>query len=152
MDYALLSLSQLEHAARTEDNALALELFNRIEDEISEAVPQATTVNDADYSYKVWDAVNAVQNIQNAEWHKVDEKDRITYLIKGLHEDTSPYNNHVIIYKYKGSDVWRIEAKAGQYGEDEKSGKFSAKGFKEAQTQSAGILVDWIKQGFELNF
>ena len=53
----LLSLSQLEHKARTEDNELALVILDKMEEEIENAVEQATTKNDADYSYEIYDAV-----------------------------------------------------------------------------------------------
>jgi len=53
----LLSLSQLEYKARIEDNELALIILNKMEEEIEEAVEQATTKNDADYSYEIFDAV-----------------------------------------------------------------------------------------------
>ena len=56
----LLSLSQLEHKARIEDNELALIILSKLEEEIKEAVEHATEKNDADYHYEIWDAVNAV--------------------------------------------------------------------------------------------
>lgn len=154
MNYSLLNLSQLEHAARTDDNALALELLNRIEDEISEAVTQATAVNDADYSYTVRDAVNAIECLLTAKWFKVEEsrltKDKIIYQF-GLHEDTNPYNNHVEIFKFKGLDVWHIRAQGGEYGESTLCEKFHANGFKDAQKKATDMLISAIKNGFELN-
>ena len=45
----LFSLSQLEHKARIEDNELALIILDKMEDEVSEAVKQATEKNDAAY-------------------------------------------------------------------------------------------------------
>ena len=144
------SLSQLEHAAICADNLLALAILDKIEDEVNEAI-EATIPNDADYSYKVWDAVQAVEFVIDAIWYKQEDKETICYLMHGLHEDTSPYNNHVIISKWKGSDSWKIKACGGQYGEDLREGKYAAKGFKDAQQQAAKMLVQWIKQGFELN-
>ena len=73
-------------------------------------------------------------------------------MIQGLHEDTSPYNNQVKLWKYKGSDVWRLEANAGQYGEQQESTKFNAAGFKEAQQVATKQLIKMIKSGLELNF
>ena len=151
----LLSLSQLEHKARIEDNELALVILSKLDEEIKEAVEQATTKNDADYHYEIWDAVDAVECLINAVWYKVEEtkltKDRIIYMIQGLHEDTSPHNNQVKLWKYKGSDCWNLEVNAGQYGEQQDKDKFAAKGFKEAQEQATKKLVYWIKKGLELN-
>lgn len=72
-------------------------------------------------------------------------------MLKGLHEDTSPHNNQVKLWKYKGSDVWRLEVNAGQYGEDQDKIKFDAKGFKDAQERATKQIVTWIKKGLELN-
>lgn len=95
----LLSLSQLEHKARIEDNELALAILDKLDNEVSEAVKQATEKNDADYHYEIYDAINTVQFLLDCQWYKVEEtkltKDRIVYMIEGLHEDTSPYNNQV---------------------------------------------------------
>lgn len=150
------SLDQLAHKATCEDNILALAILDKLDDEIQEAVELATEKNDADYHYEIWDAVNAVEFLINAEWYKVEEtkltKDRIIYMIEGLHEDTSPHNNQVKLWKYKGSGVWRLEVNAGQYGEQQDKDKFAAKGFKEAQEQATKKLVYWIKKGLELNF
>ena len=151
----LLGLSQLEHKARIEDNELALIILSKLEEEIEDAVEQATTKNDADYHYEIYDAVNAVECLINAIWYKVEEtkltKDRIIYMIQGLHEDTSPHNNQVKLWKYKGSDVWRLEANAGQYGEQIESTKFNAAGFKDAQKQAVQDILSMIKRGLELN-
>ena len=151
----LLSLSQLEHKARIEDNELALIILDKLDNEVSEAVKQATEKNDADYHYEIRDAINTVQFLLDCQWYKVEEtkltKDRIIYMIKGLHEDTSPYNNQVKLWKYKGSDVWRLEVNAGQYGEQQESIKFSAAGFKDAQKQAVQDILSMIKQGLELN-
>ena len=151
----LLSLSQLEHKARIEDNELALVILSKLEEEIEQAVEQATTKNDADYHYEIYDAVNAIECLINAEWYKVEEtkltKDRIIYMIQGLHEDTSPHNNQVKLWKYKGSDVWRLEVNAGQYGEQQESIKFNAAGFKDAQNQAVQDILSMIKRGLELN-
>lgn len=152
----LLSLSQLEHKARIEDNELALIILDKMEEEIENAVEEATTKNDADYSYEIFDAVQTVEWIMfEAEWYKVEEtkqtKDKIIYMVQGLHEDTSPYNNQVKLWKYKGSDCWHLEVNAGQYGEQQDKDKFAAKGFKEAQEQATKKLVYWIKKGLELN-
>ena len=126
----LLSLSQLEHKARIEDNVLALAILDKLDNEVSEAVKQATEKNDADYHYEIFDAINTVQFLLGCQWYKVEEtkltKDRIIYMIEGLHEDTSPYNNQVKLWKYKGSDAWRLEVNAGQYGEQQESIKFNA--------------------------
>lgn len=150
----LLSLDQLAHKASVEDNALALCILERMEDAISDAVKEATATNDSGYSYKIWDAVNAVERLLNAEWFKVEEtrltKDRIIYQF-GLHEDTNPHNNHVEIFKYKGSDVWYIRANGGEYGEDSLNKEFHASGFKDAQKKATDILIFEIKNGFELN-
>ena len=51
---SFLSLSQLEHKARIEDNELALVILDKMEEEIENAVEEATTKNDADYSYDVF--------------------------------------------------------------------------------------------------
>lgn len=151
----LLSLSQLEYKARVEDNVLALAILDKLEDEVSEAVNQSTEKNDADYSYEVSDAINTVQFLIDYQWYKVEEtkltKDRIIYMIEGLHEDTSPYNNQVKLWKYKGSDVWRLEVNAGQYGEQQESIKFNAAGFKDAQKQAVQDILSMIKRGLELN-
>lgn len=152
----LLSLSQLEHKARIEDNSLALAILDKIEDEVEEAVTLATEKNDADYHYEIFDAVQAVEFLCfEAEWYKVEEtketKDKIIYMIEGLHEDTSPYNNQVKLWKHKGCDVWNLEANAGQYGEDQDKISFESKGFKDAQERATKKLVYWIKKGLELN-
>lgn len=151
----ILSLDQLAHKADCEDNLLALAILDKLEDEIQEAVEEATTENDADYSYKVYDAIDAVQFLLAAEWHKVEEtkqtKDVIIYRPQGLHEDTNPYNNHIELSKYKGSDVWRLKVCAGQYGEDVASLKFNAVGFKDAQKQAVQDIISLIGKGAELN-
>ena len=150
-----LSLSQLEHKARIENNELALIILDKMEEEIEEAVENALERNDADYSYEVFDAVNAVEFLIDCTWYKLDEtkqtKDRIIYMIETLHEDTSCYNNQVKLWKYKGSDCWHLEVNAGRYGEQQDKDKFAAKGFKEAQEQATKKLVYWIKKGLELN-
>ena len=150
-----LSLSQLEHKARIENNNLALIILEKMEEELEEAVENALTTNDADYSYEVFDAVQAVEFLIDCIWYKVEEtketKDKIIYMAQGLHEDTSPYNNQVKLWKYKGSDCWHIEVNAGQYGEQQDKDKFAAKGFKEAEEQATKKLVYWIKKGLELN-
>ena len=151
----LLSLDQLAHKAHCEDNVLALAILDKLEDEVSEAVKQATEKNDADYHYEIYDAINTVQFLLDCQWYKVEEtkltKDRIIYMIEGLHEDTSPYNNQVKLWKYKGSDVWRLEVNAGQYGEQQESIKFNAAGFKDAQKQAVQDILSMIKKGLELN-
>ena len=153
---SLLSLSQLEHKARIEDNELALIILSKLDEEIEDAVEVATTKNDADYHYEIYDAVNAVECLINAIWYKVEEtkltKDRIIYMVQGLHEDTSPHNNQVKLWKYKGSDVWRLEVNAGQYGEQIEEAKFNAAGFKEAQQTAVNQIILMIKKGLELNF
>ena len=150
-----LSLSQLEHKARIENNNLALIILEKMEEELEEAVENALTTNDADYSYDVFDAVQAVEFLIDCIWYKVEDtkltKDRIIYMIETLHEDTSCYNNQVKLWKYKGSDCWHLEVNAGQYGEQQDKDKFAAKGFKEAQEQATKKLVYWIKKGLELN-
>lgn len=149
------SLDQLAHKADCEDNLLALAILDKLDDEIQEAVELATEKNDADYHYEIFDAVQAVEFLISAEWYKVEEtkltKDKIVYMVQGLHEDTSPYNNQVKLWKYKGSDCWHLEVNAGQYGEQQDKDDFSAKGFKEAQEQATKKLVYWIKKGLELN-
>ena len=149
------SLNQLAHKANCDDNLLALAILDKLDDEIEEAVEQATEKNDADYSYEIFDAVNAVEFLIDCTWYKLDDtkltKDRIIYMIETLHEDTSCYNNQVKLWKYKGSDCWHIEVNAGQYGEQQEKDKFAAKGFKEAQEQATKKLVYWIKKGLELN-
>ena len=59
-----LSLSQLEHKARIENNDLALIILEKMEEELEEAVENALTTNDADYSYEVFDAVQAWVNAE----------------------------------------------------------------------------------------
>ena len=149
------SLNQLAHKANCDDNLLALAILDKLDDEIEEAVEQATEKNDADYSYEIFDAVNAVEFLIDCTWYKLDDtkltKDRIIYMIETLHGDTSCYNNQVKLWKYKGSDCWTIEVNAGQYGEQQEKDKFAAKGFKEAQEQATKKLVYWIKKGLELN-
>lgn len=152
----LFSLSQLEHKARIEDNELALVILDKMEEEIESAVEQATTKNDADYSYEIFDAVQTVEwLVFKVEWYKEEEtkqtKDKIIYMLKGLHEDTSPHDNQVKLWKYKGSDVWRLEVNAGQYGEQQESIKFNAAGFKDAQKQAVQDILSMIKKGLELN-
>jgi len=152
----LLSLDQLAHKAHCEDNTLALAILDKLDNEIAEAVERATEKNDADYHYGIYDAVNAIECLIDAAWYKVEEtkqtKDQIVYMIQGLHEDTSPYNNQVKLWKYKGSDVWHIEVNAGQYGEQQESTKFNAVGFKEAQQVATKQIIMMIKKGLELNF
>ena len=152
----LFSLDQLAHKAFCDDNALALAILDKLDNEVEQAVERATEKNDADYHYEIHDAVNAIECLIDATWYKVEEtkqtKDRIIYMIQGLHEDTSPYNNQVKLWKYKGSDVWRLEANAGQYGEQQESTKFNAAGFKEAQQVATKQLIKMIKSGLELNF
>jgi hypothetical protein len=152
----LLSLSQLEHKARIEDNELALVILDKMEEKIENAVEEATTKNDAEYSYEIYDAVQTVEWIVfEAEWYKVEEtkqtKDKIIYMLKGLHEDTSPHNNHVVLSKPKGSDKWILKVNAGQYGEDQEEVTFLSKGFKDAQERATQQIVAWIKKGLELN-
>ncbi len=152
----LLSLSQLEHKAICEDNALALAILTKLDKAVEDAVEQATSKNDADYHYEISDAVNAIECLIDAEWYKVEEskqtKDRIIYMIKGLHEDKSPYNNQIKLWKYKASDVWRLEVNAGQYGEQIEETKFNAAGFKEAQQVATKQIILMIKKGLEVNF
>lgn len=152
----LLNLDQLAHKAYCEENELALVILDKMEEEIGNAVEQATTKNDADYSYEIFDAVQAVEwLVFEADWYKVEEtkqtKDRIIYMVQGLHEDTSPHNNQVKLWKYKGSDVWRLEVNAGQYGEQTEDAKFSAAGFKEAQQLATKRIVRMIRDGLQLN-
>lgn len=151
----LLDLSQLDHKARIEDNHLALAILDKLEDEVQFAV-KALEANDADYSYEVFDAVQAVEWLFfEAEWYKVEEtkqtKDYIVYMLKGLHEDTSPYNNHVVLSKLKGCDNWTLKADSGEYGEDQEVVTYYSKGFKDAQERAVKQLVQWIKKGLELN-
>lgn len=153
----VLSLDQLAHKAYCEDNHIALAILDKLDDAIEKAVEQATTTkNDADYSYEISDAVNAIECLIDAQWYKVEEtkqtKDKIIYMIVGLHEDTSPYNNQIKLWKYKGSDVWRFEVNAGQYGEQQEITKFKATGFKEAQQCATKQAILMIKKGLELNF
>ena len=149
------SLDQLAHKADCEDNLLALAILGKLDDEIQEAVELATEKNDADYSYDVFDAVQAVEFLIDCTWYRLDEsrltKDRIIYMIETLHEDTSPHNNQVKLWKYKGSDCWHLEVNAGQYGEQQDKDKFEAKGFKDAQERASKQIVAWIKKGVELN-
>jgi len=150
------SLDQLAHKADCEDNLLALAILDKLDDEIQEAVELATEKNDADYHYEIFDAVNAVEWLCfDSYWYKLEEtkqsKDKIVYMLHGLHEDTNCYNNQVKLWKYKGSDCWHLEVNAGQYGEQQDKDKFAAKGFKEAQEQATKKLVYWIKKGLELN-
>lgn len=147
-----LSLSQLEHKAYAEDNQVALAILSKLDEEVDEAVEQAATVNDADYSYTIFDAVKTVQELLEVEWIKEETKDTISYLIKGLHEDTSPYNNHLVITRYKSSENYTLTVNGGQYGEDIQVEKFLAKGFKEAQTTAIKLTINLIKRGLELNY
>lgn len=155
----LLSLSQLEHKANIEDNELALAILNLLDEEVDNSVDLALSENqknDADYSYDIFDAVQAVEWLCfEAEWFKAEEtrwtKDVIIYMIKGLHEDTSPYNNQVKLSKPKGSDCWTLEVNAGQYGEDIERVQYYSKGFKDAQERAVKQLAQWIKKGLELN-
>ena len=149
------SLNQLAHKADCEDNLLALAILDKLDDEIQEAVELATERNDADYSYEVFDAVQAVEFLIDCIWYKVEEtketKDKIIYMCQGLHEDTSCYNNQIVLSKYKGSDVWRLMVNAGQYGEETEETKFNAAGFKEAQQVAMKQVIIMIKKGLELN-
>jgi hypothetical protein len=150
-----LSISQLEHKARIENNGLALIILEKMEEELEEAVENALTTNDADYSYDVFDAVQAVEFLIDCTWYKLDDtkqtKDKIIYMIETLHEDTSCYSNQVQLWKYKGCDSWTVEVKAGQYGESIERAKFEAKGFKEAQGLAVRQVIQWIRKGTELN-
>lgn len=152
----LLNLDQLAHKAYCEENQVALAILDKLDDEIQEAVELATEKNDADYHYEIFDAVQTVEWLCfEAEWYKVEEtkqtKDKIIYMVKGLHEDTSPYNNQIKLWKYKGSDGWRLEVNAGQYGEQQDKVKFSAAGFKEAQQLATKRIVRMIRDGLQLN-
>jgi len=155
MNYSLLSLSQLEHDAVVNDNNCALAILSKLDKEVERAIENAITKNDADYNYEIYDAVNAIEYLIDATWYKVEEskqaKDRIIYMIDGLHEDTSPYNNQTKLWKYKGSDVWQLEVNAGQYGEQTESSKFRAAGFKEAQQVATKQVILFIKKGLQLN-
>jgi len=149
------SLYQLAHKADCEDNLLALAILDKLDDEIQEAVELATEKNDADYHYEIFDAVQAVEFLIDCIWYKVEEtkqtKNKIIYMIETLHEDTNPYNNQIVLSKYKGSDVWRLNVCAGQYGEDTREINFEAKGFKEAQQVATKQIIMMIKKGLELN-
>lgn len=149
----LLSLNQLAHKAACDDNVLALAILDKLDEEVEEAVERATSTNDADYSYKIYDAVNAIQFLLAAEWYKVETRqtDRIIYQIKHLHEDTSPFNNHIELFKYKGGDCWRLKVCGGEHGEQIEEIKFSAAGFKAAQTQAVQDIISLIGNGLELN-
>lgn len=152
----LLNLDQLAHKAYCEDNHVALAILDKFDDAIEQAIADATTTNDADYHYEISDAVNATEwLVFEAEWYKAEEtketREKIVYMLRGLHEDTSPYNNHVKLWKHKGCDVWNLEVNAGQYGEDQDRISFEAKGFKDAQERATKKLVYWIKKGLELN-
>lgn len=149
----LLSLDQLAHKASCDDNALALAILAQLDEAVETAVEKATSTNDADYSYKVWDAINAVQFLLAAEWYKVETRqtDRITYQIKHLQEDTNPFNNHIGLFKYKGGDCWRLKVCGGEHGEQIEEVKFSAAGFKAAQTQAVQDIISLIGNGLELN-
>ena len=151
----LLSLSQLEHKARCDDNALALAIIDKLDDEIEDAKQayiDSVTPNDGDYSYTIQDAVVATEFLLSSPtWYKSDNNQRIEYLIEGLHEDTSPYNNHLILFREKASDLWTVRVNGGQYGEDVKEHSFPASGFKKAQDAAAHLVVRWISQGLELN-
>lgn len=68
-----------------------------------------------------------------------------------LSEGTSPYNNHIELFKYKGSDCWRLNVCGGEHGEQIEEVKFSAAGFKAAQTQAVQDIVSLIGNGLELN-
>lgn len=155
MNYSLLNLSQLEHASKVEDNILALAIIDQLDAEVEKAKEQILEeVNgkDSDYTYKIWDAVVATEFIlSDATWYRSGNTDIVEYLIQGLHEDTSPHNNHLKIYRNKGSDSWTVVVNAGQYGEDVKEQKFMAEGFKKAQQAASRIVVKWISQGLELN-
>lgn len=113
------------------------------------------TTNDADYSYDVFDAVQAAEFLIDCIWFRLEEsrltKDKIIYMCHGLHEDTSPYNNQILLFKSKCSDMWRLKVNAGQYGEDTEETKFEAKGFKEAQQVATKQIIMMIKKGLELN-
>lgn len=152
----LLSLSQLEHKARVEDNELVLIILSKLDEEVENAVKEATTKNDAGYHYEIRDAVNAIEHLISAKWYKAEEtkftKDRIIYMIEGFHEDTNPYKNHVELSKPKGCDEWTLIVNAGQYGEDCRETTFTAKGFKDAQQEATKQIIKMIKKGLELNF
>ena len=150
-----LSISQLEHKAHIEDNILACVILDKLDDEIEAAKQEyieSITPNDADYSYKIWDAVVATEFLlSECKWYKADNNERIEYIIEGLHEDTSPYNNHLTLYREKASEKWTVRVNAGQYGEDIKEQSFCANGFKKAQEAATRLVVRWISQGLELN-
>ena len=150
-----LSLSQLEHKAYAEDNQVALAILSKLDEEVEEAVELAATVNDADYSYTIFDAIQTVEFLISCIWYKLpkskETKNRIMYMIKGLNEETSPHNNQVILFKYKASNIWCFKANAGQYGEYVQEHKFKATSFKEAQQLTISSLITLIKKGLELN-
>lgn len=149
------SLDQLIHKADCEDNELALAIADCLEDEIAKAV-EALEPNDADYSYGIWNAVEVIKFLTDApDWYKVEEKkhnkDKVEYKIVSIEGDTSPTNNNVYLWKYKGTDNWTVTINTGQYGETEDSKSFIAKGFKDAQNQAVGKIIDMIQNGAELN-
>lgn len=82
----------------------------------------------------MFDAVQAVEFLIDCIWYKVEEtkqtNDLIIYMLKGLHQDTNPYNNHVVLSKPKGHDRWTLEVNSGELGEVEDCTNFTAKGFK----------------------
>lgn len=157
----LLSLSQLEHKARIEDNSLALAILEKLDDEVNEAVEDAVdslTPNDADYSYKIYDAVQAVEwaltrTLQGntSDWYRTDDSNIVEYVTGSLHKDCNPYNNHVSLTRHKGSEQWLLTVNSGQYGECVDTQKIIARGFKEAQDKAGKEIARMIGRGVELN-
>lgn len=153
--YWNLSLSDLEREAYVTDNKLAVAIHDAYEKEMAKEIEKALAGNDADYSYRIFDAVYAVEFLMfSAEWEKQDilgMEDKIVYRVSGIHEDTNPYHNDIILFRSKVSDYWTIEAHGGEYGEDVKEESFYAKGYKDAQYKATKRLISMIKNGLELN-
>lgn len=154
MNYSLYTLGQLEHMAYCEDNHLALAIYQKGQEEKEEAVEKALEPKcDSEYSYEISDAVNTIQYLLSCKWDKEENgcKDEIVYILPAIQEDTSPYQNNVKLWRYKGSNSWRLEVNHGEYGEEKMVLKIHARGFRDAQTQAVEDMISAIKGGMELN-
>jgi hypothetical protein len=148
-----LSYDDLEREAYITDNRLALTICSKMEEIVKEAVDKALSTNDADYSYTIYDAIGNIQYLmKDAVWYKdVSIKDKLVYRIEGVHKDTNPSHNDIVLSRVPGSETWLLEVNGGEYGEDYFSTEFEVGGYKKAQERAVDILMEAVKMGLELN-
>lgn len=140
--YNNLSLNELETRAYSENNLLALAIYDELESEVQNAVSEATTPDDDDYTAA--DRVEAVEYLlTEAVWLKNESG----YYVQGFHEDTHPNHHHITITK-RGS-AWQIEIHCDGYGETV-YGETVSGNFKKAQTEAIKAAIRLLKKGHEL--